>query len=63
MNGELSYFLGLQVKQVEQAIFIHQERYVKDMLNKYNIEHGSPMKVPMPFAYKITADLSGEAVD
>src|SRR6187200_187552 len=63
MNRELSYFLGLQVKQVEQGIFIHQERYVKDLLKKYNMEHGSPSKVPMPFAHKITANLSGEAVD
>ena len=63
MNRELSYFLGLQVKQVEQGIFIHQERYVKDLLKKYNMEHGSPAKVPMPFAHKITTDLSGEAID
>ena len=35
----------------------------QSLLKKYNMEHGSPAKVPMPFAHKITADLSGEAVD
>ena len=30
---------------------------------EYNMEHGYPAKVPMPFAHKITMDLSGEAVD
>ena len=62
MNRELSYFLGRQVK-VEQGNFIDQKRYVKDLLKKYNMEHGSPAKVPMPFTHKITADLSREAVD
>ena len=63
MNRELSFFLGLQVKQVNQGIFIHQERYVKDLLKKYDMEHGSTAKVPIPFAHKLNPDLSGDLVD
>jgi hypothetical protein len=35
MIGELSYFLGLQVKQSSARIFVSQEKYLKEMLNKF----------------------------
>jgi hypothetical protein len=35
MIGELSYFLGLQVKQSFAGIFISQEKYLKEMLKKF----------------------------
>ena len=31
MMGELKYFLGLQIKQNEEGIFINQAKYVKDL--------------------------------
>ena len=31
MVGELSYFLGLQVKQMDDGIFISQYKYAKDL--------------------------------
>ena len=34
MMGELSYFLGLQVSQKEDGIFICQSKYVRDLLRK-----------------------------
>ena len=36
--GELTFFLGLQVKQQPDGIFIHQEKYVKDILKKFDFE-------------------------
>nr|GEV17539.1 hypothetical protein [Tanacetum cinerariifolium] len=36
--GELTFFLGLQVKQLPDGIFISQYKYVKDMLKKFNME-------------------------
>ncbi|GJV08255.1 putative ribonuclease H-like domain-containing protein [Tanacetum coccineum] len=36
--GELTFFLGLQVKQKPDGIFISQDKYVQDMLKKFNIE-------------------------
>ena len=32
MIGELSYFLGLQIKQLKNGIFVSQGKYIKDML-------------------------------
>ncbi|GJT29138.1 putative ribonuclease H-like domain-containing protein [Tanacetum coccineum] len=36
--GEMSFFLGLQVKQLPAGIFISQDKYVKDMLTKFDME-------------------------
>nr|GEV75466.1 hypothetical protein [Tanacetum cinerariifolium] len=36
--GELTFFLGLQVKQLPDGIFISQDKYVKDMLKKFDME-------------------------
>nr|GEW20573.1 putative ribonuclease H-like domain-containing protein [Tanacetum cinerariifolium] len=36
--GELMFFLGLQVKQLPDGIFISQDKYVKDMLKKFDME-------------------------
>jgi hypothetical protein len=35
MIGELSFFLGLQIKQLKDGIFISQSKYLKDMLKKF----------------------------
>ncbi|GJX93181.1 putative ribonuclease H-like domain-containing protein [Tanacetum coccineum] len=34
--GELTFFLGLQVQQKKKGIFISQDKYVHDILRKYN---------------------------
>ncbi|GJS79519.1 putative ribonuclease H-like domain-containing protein [Tanacetum coccineum] len=36
--GELTFFLGLQVKQQPDGIFISQDKYVQDMLRKFDME-------------------------
>jgi hypothetical protein len=32
MIGELNYFLGLQVKQTAEGIFISQSKYARDLV-------------------------------
>ncbi|KAK1600818.1 hypothetical protein QYE76_019018 [Lolium multiflorum] len=39
---------GFQVRQLTKGTFISQEKYVKDMLKKFNMTNASPMKTPMP---------------
>ncbi|KAK1645576.1 hypothetical protein QYE76_063381, partial [Lolium multiflorum] len=48
MMGELKFFLGFQVRQLAKGTFISEEKYVKDMLKKFNMTNASPMKTPMP---------------
>nr|GEY71838.1 ribonuclease H-like domain, reverse transcriptase, RNA-dependent DNA polymerase [Tanacetum cinerariifolium] len=49
---ELTFFLGLQVKQLPDGIFISQDKYVKDRLKKFNLESvrtaTTPYEVPKP---------------
>lgn len=63
MMGELTYFLGLQVKQSKEGIFISQGKYVKDLLKKFNFDQCSSMKTPMAAPIKLDADLNGKAVE
>jgi hypothetical protein len=44
MIGELSFFLGLQIKQLKDGIFISQSKYLKDMLEKFGLENAKPIK-------------------
>ncbi|GJT88464.1 retrovirus-related pol polyprotein from transposon TNT 1-94 [Tanacetum coccineum] len=48
MMGELNFFLGLQIKQMEDGIFFNQSKYIKEMLKKFGLEDSKPMKTPMP---------------
>ncbi|GJX37070.1 putative ribonuclease H-like domain-containing protein [Tanacetum coccineum] len=36
--GEMTFFLGLQVKQLPDGLFISQDKYIKDMLTKFDME-------------------------
>ncbi|GJU04039.1 retrovirus-related pol polyprotein from transposon TNT 1-94 [Tanacetum coccineum] len=47
MMGELAYFLGFQIKQDSKGISIFQEKYVKDLLKKYDIVDCALVKCPM----------------
>nr|GEV82794.1 retrovirus-related Pol polyprotein from transposon TNT 1-94 [Tanacetum cinerariifolium] len=63
MMGELNFFLGLQIKQLEDGIFFNQSKYIKEMLKKYGLEDSKPMKTPLPTETKLTKHVEGESVD
>ena len=63
MVGELSYFLGLHIKQLEEDIFINQAKYVKDLLKKYGLEGCKKISTLMVTSTKLDADESGKVVD
>ena len=44
--GEMKFFLGLQVEQLPDGIFIHQTKYVNDVLDKFNMSESSPTSTP-----------------
>ncbi|GJV87047.1 retrovirus-related pol polyprotein from transposon TNT 1-94 [Tanacetum coccineum] len=56
MMGELNFFLGLQIKQMEDDIFFNQSKYIKEMLKKFGLEDSKPMKTPMSSDTKLTKD-------
>ncbi|GKB40226.1 retrovirus-related pol polyprotein from transposon TNT 1-94 [Tanacetum coccineum] len=63
MMGELNFFLGLQIKQMEDGIFFNQSKYIKEMLKKFSLEDSKPMKTPMSSDTKLTKDEECESVD
>ncbi|GJS72549.1 retrovirus-related pol polyprotein from transposon TNT 1-94 [Tanacetum coccineum] len=63
MMGELNFFLGLEIKQLEDGIFFNQSKNIKEMLKKFGFEDSNPMKTPMSSDTKLTKDKEGESVD
>nr|GEY86384.1 retrovirus-related Pol polyprotein from transposon TNT 1-94 [Tanacetum cinerariifolium] len=63
MMGELNFFLGLQIKQMEDSIFFNQSKYIKEMLKKFGLKDSKPMKTPMSSDTKITKDEECELID
>jgi hypothetical protein len=63
MMGELSFFLGLQIQQKADGIFICQAKYVKELLKKFNLEDSSPAKTPISTSTKLDLDPKGKKVD
>jgi hypothetical protein len=46
MMGELKYFLGFQVRQLEKGTFISQEKCRKDMLARFEMTKDKTAKTP-----------------
>jgi len=63
MIGELNYFLGLQVKQSSEGIFISQSKYAKDLVKRFGLDGKSHARTPMSTNIKINSDLAGKLVD
>jgi len=47
MMGELKFFLRLQIKQTNEGIYIHQTKYVKELLKKFKMDDAKQRKTPM----------------
>jgi len=63
MIGEFNYFLGLQVKQTSEGIFISQSKYAKDMVKLFGLDGKSHARTPMSTSVKIGVDLTSKQVD
>jgi hypothetical protein len=63
MMGELQFFLGLQIKQAKEGTFVHQAKYMKDILEKFKMDDSKPLSTPMSTTTKLDADEDGEPVD
>ncbi|GJS97407.1 retrovirus-related pol polyprotein from transposon TNT 1-94 [Tanacetum coccineum] len=63
MMGELNFFLGLQIKQLDDGIVFNKSKYIKEMLKKFSLENSKPIKTPMSFETKLTRDEDGEPFD
>jgi hypothetical protein len=51
--GELSFFLGLQIHQSNQGIFISQTKYIREILKRFGMEDCKPVTTPMQTSCKL----------
>jgi FtsZ-interacting cell division protein YlmF len=63
MIGELSFFLGLQITQRSEGLFLSQEKYLREMLKRFQMEDSTPMSTPMVTGCKLSKDDDSPDVD
>src|ERR1700677_2428463 len=63
MIGELSFFLGLQITQRSEGMFISQEKYLREMLKRFQMEDSKPVGTPMVNGCKLSKDDDSPDVD
>jgi hypothetical protein len=63
MMRELKYFLGFQIKQLEDSMLISQTKYTFDLLKKFGMDKAKPIKTPMGTNGHLDLDMGGKSVD
>nr|GEW82832.1 putative ribonuclease H-like domain-containing protein [Tanacetum cinerariifolium] len=63
LMGELTFFLGLQVKQKDDRIFISQDKYVAKILRIFGLIDGKSASTPIDIEKPLLKDPDGEDVD
>jgi hypothetical protein len=63
MIGELTFFLGIQIKQTKQDTFIHQAKYTNDLMKKFNMDALKPISTLMSTTTSLDPDENGKAVN
>ena len=61
--GELTFFLGLQIKQTSDSIFLSQTKYALELLKKFDMQDCKSISTPMAFALSINKDEFSIEVD
>ncbi|GJU03736.1 putative ribonuclease H-like domain-containing protein [Tanacetum coccineum] len=61
--GELTFFLGLQVQQKKDGIFISQDKYVVEILKKFGFTEVKTASTPMETQKPLLKDEDGKEVD
>ncbi|XP_026417233.1 uncharacterized protein LOC113312711 [Papaver somniferum] len=61
--GELSYFLGLQIQQQKNSILLSQEKYARNLVEKFELRDAKPMETSMLTTGKIQSNPGEKSVD
>ncbi|GKC60275.1 putative ribonuclease H-like domain-containing protein [Tanacetum coccineum] len=61
--GELTFFVGLQVKQKDDGIFISQDKYVADILKKFDFAIVKTTSTPLELNKPLLKDEEADVVD
>ena len=61
--GKMKFFLGVEVIQDEEGIFINQQKYAEETLMKYGMQNCNSVRNPIVPGNKLTKAGAGEEVD
>ena len=61
--GKMRYFLGIEVMQRSDDIFINQKKYTQEVLERFSIDKCNPVHNPMVPRFKLTKNGDGVMVD
>ncbi|TYK19671.1 putative mitochondrial protein [Cucumis melo var. makuwa] len=63
MVGKLNFFLGFQIQQGETGIFIFQEKYARNLINKFGLNQAKAKRTPAAIQIKVSNADGGKKVD
>ena len=63
MMGELTFFLGLQIKQIKEEISITQSKYTRELLKRFRMEGSKAIGTPVSPSCKLDKNEGGKNVD
>jgi hypothetical protein len=63
MMEELKFFLGIQINQCKDGLYVHQSKYTKELLKKFKLEDCKEMNTPMHQTYTLSKEDNGTKVD
>jgi len=63
MMGELKFFLGIQINQCKDGVYVHQTKYTKELLKKFKLEDCKVMNTPMHPTCTLSKEDEGSKVD
>jgi hypothetical protein len=63
MIGELTFFLGIRVKQTKEGAFVHQTKYTKYLIKKFAMTDAKPVSTLMSTTTALDPSEDGEAAD
>jgi hypothetical protein len=61
--GKYNYFLSLQFEEATAGTLLHQKKYMKELLVRFNMLGCNPAETPMETNTKLCLDENGEAVN
>ena len=59
----MRYFLGIEVVQKSDGIFIRQKKYVLEVLKRFGMDKCNPVHNPIVLGEKLEKDKDGAKVD
>lgn len=61
--GKLNYFLGLEFVETRSGVFLHQKRYISEVLKRFNMTDCNNTTIPVITNLKLTEQLDEGGVD